>query len=424
LVLAGPHVASKLGLACYFVWRRLGRVVSYSSLLRTPGVLRVVGSQLVARFPFGMISLAFVMHIQQVHDSYAIAGFALAAETLGAAISGPFLSRKISAWGVKRVILTGALCSGSAMFAIALFDSPPLVMIGLGLIVGLSSPPIQAAVRTIYPSLVPKKQLSALFSFDATVQEIIWVIGPLLATVLAAQISTGFAVIVMATVQISGALLFLANKEVSTLVIPKSTRRMGGVLKSKIVLANVIIGLLLVGSFSGVEVGSVAILDNKALAGAVIAALSIGSILGGLVLGPRAKTKWALSKFIIIILVGYVLVFLNPTDPLWMALCFFIAGIGIAPALGVLGAIVATSLKLGDTTEAYGWIGTGQMMGFAAGAALAGIAIETVSPESALLIALVFGIATLIVSIMTVSITPALGKTMLETQPIKIVKGS
>ena len=106
-----------------------------------------------------------------------------------------------------------------------------------------------------------------------------------------------------------------------------------------------------------------------------------------------------------------------------MAFCFFIAGIGIAPALGVLGAIVATSLKMSDTTEAYGWIGTGQLMGFAAGAALAGIAIETVNPESSLLIALVFGAATLLVAVMTVSITPALGKTMQETQPIKIIKG-
>jgi MFS family permease len=399
-------------------------MVSYSALLKMPGVARVVASQLVARFPFGMMSLAFVMHIEHVHNSYAIAGFALGAETLGAAVSGPFLSRKIGAWGVKRVILTAALISGTAMLAIGLFDSSALLMILLAMLVGLSSPPIQAAVRTIYPTLVQKKQLPTLFSMDATAQELIWVVGPVLATLLAAQVSTGFAVLVMGGLQIFGAILFLSNKEVSTLVIPKSTRRMGGVLKSKLVLANVVIGLLLVGSFSGVEVGSVAILDNKALAGAVIAALSVGSILGGVFLGPRARSRWALSKFLVIILIGYSLVFINPTDPLWMAFCFFIAGIGIAPALGVLGAIVATSLKMSDTTEAYGWIGTGQLMGFAAGAALAGIAIETVNPESSLLIALVFGGATLLVAVMTVGITPALGKTMLETQPIKIIKGS
>jgi len=397
---------------------------TYSALIKAPGVIRILISQLVARFPFGMMSLAFVMHIQYVHNSYAIAGIALAAETIGAAISGPLLSRKIGSWGVKRVILTAAIISGSAMAAIALFESSALTMIFLALIVGLSSPPIQAAVRTIYPTLVPKKQITTLFSLDATAQEIIWVIGPLLATILAAQVSTSFAVLVMAVMQIFGAILFLANREVRQIVIPKSTKKMGGILKNKIVIANVIIGMLLVGSFSGVEVGSVAILDNKALVGVVIAALSVGSILGGVFLGPRARTRWALSKYLVIILIGYALVFLNPTDPVWMAICFFIAGIGIAPALGVLGAIVATSLKMSDTAEAYGWIGTGQLMGFAAGAALAGIAIETVSPESALLIAMVFGIATLLVALMTVGITPALGKTMTDTAAIPVVRES
>jgi predicted MFS family arabinose efflux permease len=77
---------------------------------------------------------------------------------------------------------------------------------------------------------------------------------------------------------------------------------------------------------------------------------------------------------------------------------------------------------MSDTAEAYGWIATGQLMGFAAGAALAGLAIETVSPESALLIAAVFGVATFIVALMTVSITPALGKTMTDTNSITVIK--
>lgn len=384
----------------------------------------MVGSQLVARFPFGMMSLAFVMHIEHVHNSYAIAGIALAAETIGAAVSGPLLSRKIGDWGVSRVIFIAALITGGAMAAIALLSIAPIWMIALALVVGLSSPPIQAAVRTIYPTLVPKRQLTTLFSLDATAQELIWVVGPVLATLLAAQVSTSFAVLVMAFIQIFGALLFLANREIKEIVIPKSTKRIGGVLKSKIVIANIIIGLLLVGSFSGVEVGSVAILENKSLAGAVIAALSVGSILGGIFLGPRARTRWALSKYLVIIMLGYALVFINPSSALWLGICFFIAGIGIAPALGVLGAIVATSLKMSETAEAYGWIATGQLMGFAAGAALAGIAIETVSAESALLIAIVFGAATLIVALMTASFTPALGKTMTETEPINIIRGS
>jgi MFS family permease len=117
--------------------------------------------------------------------------------------------------------MTAATISGLAMVAIAAYDSPPLVMIALAAMVGLTSPPIQAAVRTIYPTLVPRKQLTTLFSLDATAQEMIWVVGPLLATILAAQVSTGFAVLVMAVLQIFGAIMFLANREVKTVIIPK-----------------------------------------------------------------------------------------------------------------------------------------------------------------------------------------------------------
>ena len=69
---------------------------------------RIVSSQLLARFPFGMMTLGFVMHIEQMHDSYAIAGVALGAETIGAAISGPLLGRWLSKFGVRRLLLATA----------------------------------------------------------------------------------------------------------------------------------------------------------------------------------------------------------------------------------------------------------------------------------------------------------------------------
>ena len=54
---------------------------NYRAVLKSPGFFRVITSQLLARFPFGMMSLALVMHIQHVYDSWAIAGFALGAGT-------------------------------------------------------------------------------------------------------------------------------------------------------------------------------------------------------------------------------------------------------------------------------------------------------------------------------------------------------
>jgi MFS family permease len=327
----------------------------------------------------------------------------------------------MSRLGVTRVIIPFSIATAAAMFAIAVYSDNYLVTIALSAIVGLTSPPIQAAARTVYPTLVKKKLLSSVYALDATAQEIIWVIGPVLATILAAQINTAFPVLVMAALQILGAWMFVANKEVSSLKIPKSNRRIGGVLKNKVVFANLVLGMLLIGSFSGVEVGTVAILGKES-AGLVIAVFSIGSILGGVLLGNRNKGKWALTRFLALITFGYLLVFINPTDALWLSFAWFVAGLGIAPALGTLSAIIGVTVKTSDAPEAYGWTGTGQLMGYSAGAALAGIAIEVVSPTASLLIAVVFGLGATLVAMMSLSITPALGKQSTDTQSLPIVK--
>ena len=188
---------------------------SYSALWKTPGFARIITSQLVARFPFGMMTLGFVMHIEQMHDSYAIAGIALGAETIGAAVSGPLLGRSLAKFGVRRVILTSAIIGALAMAAIGIWFLPPAAIMVLALIVGLTSPPIQSAVRTLYPSLVAKKHLNAVYSLDATAQELIWVVGPVMAALLAASNGTGFVVILMAIIQVGGALWFVSNKEIS-----------------------------------------------------------------------------------------------------------------------------------------------------------------------------------------------------------------
>jgi MFS family permease len=376
---------------------------SYSALFRTPGFLRVITSQLYARFPFGMMTLAFVMHIQHVHHSYAVAGLALGADTIGAAISGPVLGRLLGKYGTSRVLITTASIGAAAIAGIGLLNAPPVAMIAMALVVGLTSPPIQTAARTIYPTLVKKKDLPAVYSLDATSQELIWVIGPVLATVLAAQVNTSFVVVLMAAIQVTGAIWFCSNKEVNQMVIPTPNRKMGGVLTNKVVLTTAILGLLLIGGFSGVEVGTVAVVP-KALAGVVIGALSLGSIVGGLALGNRVKSRWSLSWLLSLILVGYLLLWIAPTNAVWISICLFIAGVGVAPSLGILGAAIASNLRPGDAAEANGWASTGQLMGYSAGAALSGIAIDSVSDTSAFLVSVVFGVGAILVAIMAVEI--------------------
>lgn len=375
--------------------------VGIRSLRAAPEAIGVLISQLFARFPFGMLSLAFVIHIQAVTGSYAIAGIALGAETIGASISGPLLARYMAVFGIRRVIGLSTLVTVSSLIALALVPPVPVLLVFIAFLVGLFSPPIQPAARSIYPQVTPKQLMPALYSLDATAQEIIWVLGPLVATLVAASFGNVAMLITVGVIQLAGTAWFLANGAVGRARIPRTNSKLGKALRNGKVLAVTVLGLLFVGSFAGVEVGAVALFD-KALAGVMFALFSLGSIFGGLFIAPRVKGKWALVMFLIISLVGYSAILFAPTDPIWVGFSLFFAGLGVAPTLGLLSLMIATGTSGSETVEAYGWTTTGQLVGFSAGSALAGVAIDSVGPFAALLVSVVFGFFTIVAAVLVI----------------------
>jgi len=342
-----------------------------------------------------------------MYNSYTVAGIALGAETVGAAISGPLIARRLSGWGPRRVLISVASTSSLSLAFIAFFTGEAIWTILACLLVGLTSPPIQQVARSVYPSLISKKQTSYLFSLDATLQELLWVFGPVLATMITATYNSTSAVLFMAAVQIVGTLLFSRNPEISDMKIPKSNRRLGGILKKPIVAATVVINLSLVATFGGAEVGTVAVL-GVAASGIVIAALSLGSIVGGFAFGHRAKTKWALLKFVSLVMVGYASVFFNPTDLVWITICWFVSGLGVAPAFATMASMISVSFGTADSAEAYGWANTGQLLGYSVGAAIAGVVIDHVVAEAAWYVTGIAGAFAVFFALITVRFNPSL----------------
>ncbi len=349
---------------------------SYISLLKTPGVGRIIAAQLTARFPGGMLSLAYLLHVERVHDSYGAAGLVLAATSIGQAIAGPLTSRWMGVWGMRRVLTLTLIVCAASIFSIALIPmSVPVYMI-VGFVGGLSMPPIQPAVRTIYPKMVNSRQLTPLFSLDASAQEIIWVVGPVITTFVATQVSTQSAIILAGAFLVGGGIWFISSPELGWVRIPRSKRSFGTVLKRPPVLLATITGFLLVGACAAVEAGVVATFGHGGPeAGLVLAIFSVGSLAGGLALGHVPIGPWALARRMLIVFVGMAVAMIW-LDFWWLSFALLIAGIGIAPALAVIFAVVSSSVKFSDTAEAYGWVGTGQLIGAAIGSAIAGFLID------------------------------------------------
>ncbi|RFA09852.1 MFS transporter [Subtercola boreus] len=360
---------------------------SYANLLKTRGVGRIMAAQLVARFPFGMLSLAFLLHIERVHGSYGAAGLVLAALSIGQAIAGPLTSRLMGRLGMRPVITgTIAICA-IAVSVIALVPMTIPLTMGVAFAAGLTMPPIQPAVRTIYPKMVNSKQLTPLFSLDASAQEIIWVVGPVITTFTATQVGTVEGILLAVAFLVGGGAWFLSSPELGRVRIPRSRKRLGAVLAKPPVLLATIVGFLLVAACAAIEAGVVASFGHGgAEAGIVLAIFAVGSLVGGLALGHVGIGPWALAQRMLIVFAGTAIAAVS-LNVWWLAVFLFLAGVGIAPALAVMFSIVSSSVRFSETAEAYGWVGTGQLIGAAVGSALAGFLIDAQGPTGAFVVA-------------------------------------
>ena len=321
------------------------------------------------------------------------------------------------------LVLTLAVCAVTVT-TVALVEMPVPGYMALALIAGLSTPPIQPAVRTIYPKMVNSKQLTPLFSLDASAQEIIWILGPVITTFISTQIGTDWGILVAVVIMVIGGTWFIASPEVGRVRIPRSKRKLGQVLKRPPVLLATVVGFLLIGACAAVEAGVVATFGHDGLeAGVVLGIFSLGSLAGGLTLGHIPIGPWALARRMFIVLVGMaVAIFFS--DALLLSVALFIAGIGIAPALTVLFAMVSASVKFSDTAEAYGWVGTGQLIGAALGSAVAGLLIDQNGPTGAFWAATLFALVGFLVPLLGKRWHPDLrgrdASPIPDTEPIQV----
>ena len=373
-----------------------------------------------------MISLAYLLHIEQIFNSYGLAGLVLAATSFGQALAGPLTSRWMGHWGMRPVITLTIVVSAASMAGIAFVLMPIGAYIAVGFIGGLATPPIQPAVRTIYPTMVTSKQLTPLFSLDASAQEIIWIAGPVVTTFIATQISTELAIMVAGAFLIFGGLWFLSCRELGEVNIPRSKNKMGVVLGKPAVVLATVVGFLLIGAAAAVEVAVVSVFGHGGPeAGIILSIWAIGSIIGGLALGGMAIGPWALAARMLVVFIGIAMAgaFL---DFWWIAFALLIAGAGIAPALAVMFAIVSSSVKFSDTAEAYGWMGSGQLVGAALGSAVAGFAIDGFGSLGGFVAASIFALIGFLVPAIFRGAHPDLrGKDatpLPDTEPVRVIR--
>jgi predicted MFS family arabinose efflux permease len=221
-----------------------------------------------------------------------------------------------------------------------------------------------------------------------------------------------------------GGAWFVLSPELGRVRIPRSRGRMGAVLFRPAVLISSSISLIFVASFGAIEVGVVAAFGKTSIEpGIVLGIFSVGSILGGFLLGHRPVTQWSLTIRLAIVTLGTALTLFNQ-GALWLSIALFIAGFGVAPALAVLYTMISATVRFSESAESFGWLSTGMLIGAALGAALAGFTVDAYGPVGGMLVSLIFLVLSCVLAAMTVRHMPDMRhgnvSSMPETEPIAV----
>lgn len=366
----------------------LGR---YARLFRAPDFGYLLGTSLLARVPEGMLSLAITLLVTR-NGSYARAGAVVAVYVTGAAVAGPALGRLVDRLGRAVILLPASVAEAASLVGMALMPAAWTAgVVACALAAGLCTPPVVAAARSLWPTVLPGEQVTTAYGLEATLQELIYIVGPSLVALAVSLAGPAVALVVVAALLTVGVVTFSLHPRVRRRSSPPAPDRSVRSWRPPLSLAPLLCALVLTGAFSFVELSTVRFARSQgapAAAGVALAVWSAGSLLGGLVLGTRLTVirdaRWRLVT--LMFAVG-VLMLLPATAPsVWvLAALLFVAGIAIAPTVAALYSQVASEVPGDRGTEAFGWLSAGFQAGTALGALGGGLVVQAAGAHVGLL---------------------------------------
>lgn len=358
----------------------------YGAVLRSPGAWAFSLSAFVARFPISMLGIGLVLLVSGARGSYTDAGAVAAAALVTGSAAAPLQARVADRWGQARVVAPLLVVHAAAVVGAvaAVTGGAPLgAVAGAAALAGASLPQFGSFVRARWADLLAgTPTLPTAFAWESVLDEVIFVGGPVLVTLVATQVSPSAAVLATLLFTCGGGLAFLACRSTAPPPRVPDRRRRPDRLDLRtllpVVAAFVGMGVL----FGSVEVSTVAFADERArlgAAGLVLAAFAAGSMLSGIVFGALVGGRPGRRRFV----VGLLLLALAVTPtvlvgslPL-LAAVLAVAGVAVSPSLITGFGLAEQTSPRSRLNESLAWTSTALGIGVAVGAALAGPIIDT-----------------------------------------------
>lgn len=374
----------------------------YRSILKVPGTALFAAAGLIGRLHISMVGLGIVLLVEAAEGSYGLAGAVSAVYMLANAAVAVTQGRLLDRFGQGRVLRVFGIAFGvflGLLITSVREDWPLWTTFVLAAVAGGSVPQVSAAVRARWSHvLADPRQVQTAFALEAVLDEVVFIIGPMLVTVLATSISPTVGLTTALTTAVVGSLLFSSLRATE----PPAHQRHDTEGNRVPMPWRPVIALGVVAASQGVlfgaaEVTTVAFADERGhvgVAGVLLAAWALGSMLAGLVAGAMhwrasnaTRVRWGALAM------GLVMVPLMLVDSIWLlGLVLLVAGVTIAPTMIAVFATVEETVPRTRMGEGMAVLQTGLVIGVAPGASIAGVVIDRHGASPAYAVCVVAGV--------------------------------
>jgi hypothetical protein len=363
----------------------MGSGGSYRRALASPGALWFCAAALVGRIQIAMTGLGTVLLVASTTGRYGLAGEVAAGGAAGYALVSPLTARFADRFGQGRVLPPLTLFYGAStagLIGCTQLRAPGWALMGCSVLAGAATPQLGSMVRARWSALLGGSPLlQAAFSLESVADEVIFVAGPVLVTLLATEVSPASGLEVAAATCVAGSLL---------LAVQRATEPPAGVgrgVRGRLLPARGLVTLAPVGLFFGamlaaIDLATVAFAQehgHKPLAGFILGGYALGSAASGLWYGSRTWHASLRRRFTLALgaaAAGTATFWAMPGLTV-LAAVMLCSGLAVSPMLITGFSLIERQAPPNRRTEAMAWLTSAISVGTAVGSAVAGQIIDT-----------------------------------------------
>lgn len=375
---------------------------TYRAVFRTPGTAAFCAAGFVMRMPIAMYPIGLVLIVSSRDGRYGFAGVLSAVYVIANGVGNPALARVSDRFGQTRLLIAASIVHALAAVLLAICFTAGWsnwTLVAPTVVTGFAFLSVGSLLRARWSFvLAGRPELATAYSLESALDEVIFVVGPLVATLIATQLDPVLVLYVAAALVLGGAVWLSSRRDSTPPARPTGEPRERSALRERGIPLLAVFAAAMGMIFASAEVTIVAFAGQhgqRSLSGAVLACLALGSATAGFAYGARHWRRDLLDRFRLqaVIFALLPLLFLAAVNVGVLAAIALVVGAGIAPTLITAFGLVERLVPGASLTEGLAWVITGLSVGYGAGAALVGGIADAHGARTAFLVTIAAGLA-------------------------------